>query len=75
MNPNALLASVVIIATLAWAIHTRERKGPKYELHGKYEELLHVQHPQQPSEITKVYGAKPSVPTLKTVIALNAVQQ
>lgn len=73
-NKNAMLACVVIIGVLTWAIHTRERVGPKYELRGKYEELLHVQHPPEQSTLTKIYGAKPSVPRLETVIALNAQQ-
>lgn len=43
-NKNAMLASVLVVGVLAWAIHNRERSGPKYEITGKYEELSHVNH-------------------------------
>lgn len=63
LSQTGMLASVLIISVLAWAIHTRDRKGnAKYEINGKYEELSHVHHPKKTDELTKISCATPRAP-------------
>lgn len=49
-NKNAMLAAVLVVGVLAWAIHNRDRSGTKYEITGKYEELSHVNHAPEPRD-------------------------